>query len=63
MNKAEKLRKLAAEFNDDDSFTSGYRFRWDAISMYRRWCLLTGDYRSAEAVERFMKFMESNDAS
>ena len=60
-DKAEQMRKLAAEFNDDDSFTGGYRHRWDAISMYRKWCLLTGDFHSVDSASRFLEFMEKED--
>ena len=55
MSKVEKMLKLRQEFKSNDVF-------WEAIVLFRRWAYLTGDIHTSDAVDRFLKFMEDDNA-
>lgn len=52
MSKAEEMRNIRMQF------LRGHADVWIALSLFRKWARLTGDHRTADAVERFLKFME-----
>lgn len=53
MEKYEQLLQLRDEFRDGP-----YAAKWQAMELFRRWAVLTGDYSTADASVRFMDFVE-----